>query len=80
MVRWSEGQVVRVFKLFMIARVVQVVQTVPVVSMVQVIRLFRVVQVVRFPFGQVVRLVSMGSLDDILSENIWFACPKSLNN
>ena len=32
------------------------------------------------PGGQVVRVVRMVSLDDMLSENIWFSCPKSSNN
>ena len=61
----------------MIARMVQVVQMVPVVPMVQVIRLVRVVQVVRWSGGQVKRVVKV---DDMLSENIWFSCPKSSNN
>ena len=34
-------------------------------------------QVVRWSGGQVVRVVS---LDDMLSENKWFSCPKSLYN
>ena len=34
-------------------------------------------QVVRWSGGQVVRVVRVVSLDDMLSENIWFACPKS---
>ena len=32
------------------------------------------------PGGQVVRVVRVVSLDDMLSENIWFSCPKSSNN
>ena len=56
---------------------VQVVQTVPVVPMVQVIRLVRVVQVVRCSGDKVVQVATQ---DDMLSENIWFSCPKLLNN
>ena len=76
----SGGQVVRALKVFMMARVVQVVQTVPVVPMVQVIRLLRVVQVVRWSGGQVVRVVMVATLDDMLSENMWFSCTKSSYN
>ena len=32
------------------------------------------------PGGQVVRVVRVVSLDDMLSQNIWFSCPKSSNN
>ena len=32
------------------------------------------------PGGQVVRVVRVATLDDMLSENIWFSCPKSSNN
>ena len=71
-VRWSGGKVVW-WSIGPLVRcsggqVVQVVQTVPVVPMVQVIRLVRVVRVVR-----------VVSLDDMLSENIWFACLHALN-
>ena len=55
------------------------VQTVPVVLIVQVIRLVRGVQVVRRSGGQVIRVVRVVSLDDMLSENIWFACLHALN-
>ena len=48
--------------------------------MVQVIRLVRVVQVVRWSGGQVIRVVRVATLDDMLSQNNWFACPKSSNN
>ena len=37
-------------------------------------------QVVRWPGGQVVRVVRVVSRDDMLSENIWFSCPKSSND
>ena len=37
-------------------------------------------QVVRWSGGQVVRVVNLVSLDDMLSENIGFSCPKSSNN
>ena len=37
-------------------------------------------QVVRWSGGQVVRVVRVVSLDDMLSENIWFLSPKSSNN
>ena len=63
--------------MFMMARAVQLVQRVPVVPMVQVIRLVRVVQVVRWSGGQVKRVVKV---DNMLSENMWFSCPKSSNN
>ena len=63
MFRWSGGLVVRAVKVFMVAKVVQVV------PMVQVMRLGRVAHVVIWSGGQVVRVVS---LDDMLSENIWF--------
>ena len=75
--------------MFMMAKVVQVVQTVPVVLLAQVIRLARVIQVVRrsggqmvkWSGGQMIRVVSrVATLDDMLSENIWFSCPKSPNN
>ena len=60
------------------------VQLVLVVPMVQVIRLVRVAQVVgqvvMWSGGQVVRAVRVVSLDDMLSENIWFSCSKSSNN
>ena len=72
------GEVVRAVKVM--ARVVQLVQTFPVVPMVQVIGLLREVQVVRWSGGQVVRVAQVVSLDDMLSENIWFSCPKSSNN
>ena len=64
-------------KVFMMARVVQVVQTVPVVPLVQVIRLVSAPggQVIRWSGDQVVRVVRVVSLDDMLSEIIWFACP-----
>ena len=58
--------------MFIMARVVQVV------PMVQVIRLVRVVQVVRRSGGQAVSIVTAVSLDDMLSENIWFSCPKTI--
>ena len=32
------------------------------------------------PGGQVVIVVKVATLDDMLSENIWFSCPKSSNN
>ena len=65
---------VRAVKVFMMARVIQVV------PMVQVIRLVRVVQAVRWSGGKMVRVVRVATLDDMLSENIWFSCPKSPNN
>ena len=37
-------------------------------------------QVVRWLGGQVVRVVRVATLDYMLSENIWFSCPKSSNN
>ena len=32
------------------------------------------------PGGQVVGVVRVASLDDMLSDNVWFSCPKSSNN
>ena len=35
---------------------------------------------VRWSGGQVIRVVRVATLDDMLSENIGFSCPKSSNN
>ena len=32
------------------------------------------------PGGHVLRVVRVATMDDRLSENIWFSCPKSSNN
>ena len=43
--------------------------------MVRVVKVLMMARVV-----QVVHVVQTVSLDDMLSENIWFLCPKSSNN
>ena len=56
----------------------RLVRRVRLFRVINVVRLVRIVNAVRAV--NVVKEIRVVSMDDMLSENIWFPCPKSSNN